>query len=644
MAESTNTDTWGPNTKQKKQLLDWILAYTGAPESTGFYDGDQTSYGSDSKNGFGYDGQAYDRYGYGGSDAVIVNQSTYTSEVGRYSVGFIVDRLEQYCNARPKSIYDSLKKNLVTKGYEFLIVTKCLTLLEFLLLNCFIAKKGSTTIAVMEYDILPDCKELCRSILNRLQSYQVKVAYDNLNLHHEKAIHETSKKLLEWINDKDVLLQERAKFHPELADNQSGNNKHKKTVSGNVFYEGEVLNHDSIKLSKDKQPFDRSRVSNISSQLGNMILSPSKNRHRSSSSVSLSTEENDLIKFTKGHHVSSSLNAAFDPYADDEPQLSSYNDNQNTHSRSKSYSYSDSLTVSSNKFKSGANRSPQLAKIKSTISEEENDDDFGDFQTTDGTSTTKKSTTKKGDSVIGIQTSGASGASDLLGLDLLSFNSATNTTTASSPVNSPTVSKSARLSLNSGTKTQSMRKSTMNPARSHSVDLLGLDLFGSSSSVTTTTTPKKTHDTLGSISASPISTMKPISPSQHKSTFSASSILTPMSAKNSTTGSTSPTSTFNTPTSPSVNYSAFSAIPSSSTSANASASASFNSVPKSAPPTKTSFDWGPSSADVWASSPLSGLSNNGKPVAVVVPEDSQKQEKNLALFDDLWSGAKNGAL
>ncbi|GMG44274.1 unnamed protein product [Ambrosiozyma monospora] len=493
----------------------------------------------------------------------------------------------------------------------------------------------------MEYDILPDCKELCRFVLNRLQSYQVKIAYDNLNLHHEKAIHETSKKLLEWIGDKDLLLQERAKFHPELLDNKSGHKNHRKTASGNVFYEGDALNHDSMQLSKDKQPFDRSRVSNISNQLGNMILSPSKNRHRSSSSVSLSTDENDLIKFTKGHHVSSSTSAAFDPYADDD------NNNQTTHSRSKSYSYSDSLTASSNKFKSGANRSPALAKIKSTISEDDDDDDddFGDFQTTDETSTTKQSTTNKESVsssifqlpsaskksvVTGSQSSGGSAASDLLGLDL--FNSATTTTTASSLVKSSTVSKSTRLTLSNRTNSNSLRNSTMKATRSHSVDLLGLDL--NFEPTTTTTTPKKTNDTLTSISTASISIMKPISPStspnQHKQTFSTGSILTPMSAKSST----SPTSTFNTPTSPSVNYSAFSAIPSSS---------SFNSVPKSAPATKTSFDWGPSSTDVWASSPLSGLSKNSKPVAVVVPED-KRQEKNLALFDDLWSGAKGRGL
>lgn len=175
LREATNTDTWGPTNEQKRAILNTIL--------------------SSSEDSFSF-------------------QSSYAQGVARYITDFLFKRIREYGKMTPKtqdSIYEVLKRNLVTKGYAFLIIVKCLSVLEYLLLNCFRTRGNEIT-----FDIYPDIQG-SKAILTRLLDYRVKVAYDGLNMQHEKQVHQATERVLKLIDDPDYLQQERLKLHPTLA-------------------------------------------------------------------------------------------------------------------------------------------------------------------------------------------------------------------------------------------------------------------------------------------------------------------------------------------------------------------------------------------------------------------------------------------
>ncbi|ODV82779.1 hypothetical protein CANARDRAFT_179268, partial [[Candida] arabinofermentans NRRL YB-2248] len=269
--EATNTDTWGPTTKQKKQLLNWILSYSNAAIASDFYDTPVDS------------------------ELTMISQSSYNPEIGKFTVDFICSRIEKYndsnCSSTsfnamtqkgssltsPYTLYSNLKKTLVTAGYEFLIITKCLILLEYLLINCY-SIKGST----IQFDLTQDLKFHLGTIA-RLKYYHVANSYDNLNLAHEKQIQMLSEKIIKLVSNKEALQLERLKFHPSDFANINKKKKKKST-----FYdedEFEFNNHpksSSFQLSKDKDPFGRSTISTITNNVTNYLSTPSSNNHKKS--------------------------------------------------------------------------------------------------------------------------------------------------------------------------------------------------------------------------------------------------------------------------------------------------------------------------------------------------------------------------
>ncbi|VEU22467.1 DEKNAAC103570 [Brettanomyces naardenensis] len=257
--EATNTDTWGPTTQQKRQLLNWILNYSSSQGSTSFNDIDLS--------------QNID--------------PTYTHQVSQYTVDFIINRIREYSMHKPSTtVYERLKKNLVTKGYEFEIIVKCLNLLEYLLLNCFRTSGNRVT-----FDIADDVR-MHTSTLKGLKSYNLKIAYDGLVLVHEKQVRQLAERILNLLDDEELLKSEREKFHPAMSK-----------------IEVQETEDDFLAERKYSDPFGRSRVSSISNTVGKMMTSPSSRRSRGSmGSVMLSQRgdeqddaDNNLISLTRGN-------------------------------------------------------------------------------------------------------------------------------------------------------------------------------------------------------------------------------------------------------------------------------------------------------------------------------------------------------
>lgn len=228
--ESTNTDAWGPTTKQKKQLVTWIFNYQKGPHGGYFNDIDTSNIDPSSAH-----------------------------EISRYALDFIVKRIREYSiHIHGASIYEKVKKSLVTKGYEFLIITKCLSLIEYLLLNGYKIRNGR-----LVFDIVDDVK-MHTSTFESLETYHVKLAYDGLVMVHEKQVHTMAARILKLLSDQEYLNSERAKLKP-------GEQKVEAQAPARDFFAEE---------KKTKDPLGRSRMSSISNTVGKIVTSPSHRRRR----------------------------------------------------------------------------------------------------------------------------------------------------------------------------------------------------------------------------------------------------------------------------------------------------------------------------------------------------------------------------
>ncbi|KAG7863181.1 hypothetical protein KL939_000500 [Ogataea angusta] len=247
--EATNTDPWGPTSKQKKQLCSWILNYAN-PE----YVSDHIA----------------------GSQTVESGQS-----ISKKAIDFIVHRIQEYSGLgrSSQSIFDSLKKSLVTRGYEFVIVSKCLQLLEHLLLYCYQEDDGARV-----FDIVDDVRIDLDPVV-QLEHSQVTLSYDGLNLNHEKQIKEMARHVVELATDEAKLVAEREKFQPGWKSRQN---------SGTLFYDEDqfdVSRSDALRLEEDQDPFARSRISTLSSNVARYLPgSPGHRKSRSSGGISLASQ------------------------------------------------------------------------------------------------------------------------------------------------------------------------------------------------------------------------------------------------------------------------------------------------------------------------------------------------------------------
>ncbi|QOU19656.1 hypothetical protein BRETT_003807 [Brettanomyces bruxellensis] len=247
--QATNTDTWGPTTEQKKQLLRYILTYSGSQNESYYNDIDLSGH---------------------------IDPAT-THEISQYVVNFIVSRIREYSvHQHGSSIYEKLKKNLVVKGYEFLIIVKCLNLLEYLVLNCYRANRGQIT-----YDIAEDIK-MHTSVFESLKQYKAKICYDGLVMVHEKQVHSLAQRLLELLSNEDLLAEERSKLRP---------------TEKRIASQGLISTDSTVKAHRN--PFGRSRVSSVSNSV-NKIISGSHHSRGSSRNVHL--PENRTSRYTNDYN------------------------------------------------------------------------------------------------------------------------------------------------------------------------------------------------------------------------------------------------------------------------------------------------------------------------------------------------------
>ncbi|KAG7702045.1 hypothetical protein KL933_000266 [Ogataea haglerorum] len=247
--EATNTDPWGPTSKQKKQLCSWILNYANPEYVSDHIAGSQTAESGQS--------------------------------ISKKAIDFIVRRIQEYSGLGRGSqgIFDSLKKTLVTRGYEFVIVSKCLQLLEHLLLYCYQEDDG-----VKVFDIVDDIRIDLDPVV-QLEHYRVTLSYDGLDLNHEKQIKEMARHVVELATDESKLAAEREKFQPRKQTRQN---------SGTLFYDEDqfdVGRSDALRLEEDQDPFAKSRISALSSNVARYLPgSPGHRKSRSSGRISLASQ------------------------------------------------------------------------------------------------------------------------------------------------------------------------------------------------------------------------------------------------------------------------------------------------------------------------------------------------------------------
>ncbi|KAH3665064.1 hypothetical protein OGATHE_003879 [Ogataea polymorpha] len=247
--EATNTDPWGPTSKQKNQLCSWILNYANPEYVSDHIAGSQTAESGQS--------------------------------ISKKAIDFIVHRIQEYSGLTrgTQGIFNSLKKTLLTRGYEFVIISKCLQLLQHLLLYCYQEDDG-----VKLFDIVDDIRVDLDPVV-QLEHYQVTLSYDGLDLNHEKQIKEMARHVVELATDEAKLAAEREKFQPS---------KKMRHNSGTLFYDEDqfdVGRSDALRLEEDQDPFARSRISTLSSNVARYLPgSPGHRKSRSSGGISLASQ------------------------------------------------------------------------------------------------------------------------------------------------------------------------------------------------------------------------------------------------------------------------------------------------------------------------------------------------------------------
>ncbi|KAH3660420.1 hypothetical protein OGAPHI_007006 [Ogataea philodendri] len=200
--------------------------------------------------------------------------------ISKLAIDFIVNRIQEYAYPQRSSqtILGTLKKTLVTRGYEFVTVSKCLQLLEYLLLNCYQEEDGAVI-----FDIVDDIR-VNLDPLALLNNYHVGVCYDGLDMNHEKQIKEMAKNVVELATDDSKLAREREKYRPKKSERQN---------SGTLFYDEDQFDlnqSDSLRLQEDQNPFGKSTISSISSNVARYLPSSPGHRKSQSGGISLASQ------------------------------------------------------------------------------------------------------------------------------------------------------------------------------------------------------------------------------------------------------------------------------------------------------------------------------------------------------------------
>ncbi|CCH62409.1 hypothetical protein TBLA_0H01210 [Henningerozyma blattae CBS 6284] len=118
----------------------------------------------------------------------------------RKIVDYIMKRLMDHINTRPRNLYDRARKDYVNYGTEWRVVFKSLIVLKFLLLN---VDPGEQLDDLVEY-LLNHYGFFKHDIL---EIYQVQNSSDGKDSKHQEVIQLKCQEIIELINDEKLLLQ-----------------------------------------------------------------------------------------------------------------------------------------------------------------------------------------------------------------------------------------------------------------------------------------------------------------------------------------------------------------------------------------------------------------------------------------------------
>lgn len=116
---------------------------------------------------------------------------------------YILKRLIDHVAHRPKNLYEKARKDYVNYGSEWRVVMKCLVVLEFLLLN---ADDGD------EINQVRSCLLTHKHLISKeVLHYKIKFCNDGKMEVHERGIHKKAETILQFVEESRFLKQERLK-------------------------------------------------------------------------------------------------------------------------------------------------------------------------------------------------------------------------------------------------------------------------------------------------------------------------------------------------------------------------------------------------------------------------------------------------
>ncbi|SCU94064.1 LADA_0G06304g1_1 [Lachancea dasiensis] len=136
---------------------------------------------------------------------------------------YTLKRLVDHIASRPKNLYEKARKQYVNYGSEWRVILKCLVLLEYLLLN---VDNGS------ELDQVRSCMLTHKHILTRdVMSFRVDFSNDGKMEVHERGIKKKCETMIQYLEDPSFLKRERAKHTKNVAKINQSSSAYSTTAS-----------------------------------------------------------------------------------------------------------------------------------------------------------------------------------------------------------------------------------------------------------------------------------------------------------------------------------------------------------------------------------------------------------------------------
>ncbi|SCV05326.1 LANO_0H05028g1_1 [Lachancea nothofagi CBS 11611] len=136
---------------------------------------------------------------------------------------YTLKRLVDHIAARPKNLYEKARKQYVNYGNEWRVVLKCLVVLDYLLMN---VDNGS------ELDQVTSCLLTHKHILTRdVMHFRVDFSSDGKMEVHERGIKKKCETMIQYLEDPAFLKRERAKHTKNVAKIHQSSSAYSTTTS-----------------------------------------------------------------------------------------------------------------------------------------------------------------------------------------------------------------------------------------------------------------------------------------------------------------------------------------------------------------------------------------------------------------------------